>query len=152
MSSPNWSDDDELMADLSAAVVPTALDGAALAAARGAFAWRTMHAGMELARMFYDSYLDEAVLVRGRPAGGPRTLVFRAEERGVEIEVSEAGIDGQLVPAHPGLVALITPAGTVATTTADEVGYFTLNAPPRGPIRLGCSLAGGAFHTEWITL
>jgi hypothetical protein len=152
MPSPNWTDDNELMRDLGEALAPVPVEERVLAAARGAFAWRAVYAGRELARMFYDSYLDEAVLVRGDPSVSPRTLVFRSEHVDVEIELGEAGIEGQLVPPGPGRITLVTAAGARTETTTDEVGCFAFAAPPRGPVRLECSVPAGSFLTEWITV
>ena len=150
MPSPNWNNDDELLADLCAALRPVAVDEGVRAAGRAAFAWRDID--LELARMLFDSYLDEAVSVRGHAPGSPRTLVFRGDDGGVEIEVTDAGIEGQLVPPVPGTVTLVAAAGARATAPADEVGCFTFPFPGRGPLRLECTAAGHTFATEWITV
>jgi hypothetical protein len=151
MPSPNWTDDDKLLRDLRRALRPTAVDDRVIHAARAAFIWRNVDTDLELARMFYDSYLDEAVLVRGPLPGAPRTLVFRGEDLGVEIEFSEAGIEGQLVPPVPGTVTLMTPGGAHSTVTADDIGCFAFPGKLRGPLRLQCTVDGASFATEWIT-
>ncbi|HEU4422027.1 MAG TPA: hypothetical protein VFR67_05730 [Pilimelia sp.] len=152
MPSPNWNDDDELMRDVRQALRPEPIDERILDAARAAFAWRTVDAELELIRILYDSQLEEAVGVRGRPPSIPRTLVFQDDDLGVEIEISDAGIEGQLIPPGPGEVSLQTAEGTPATTTADEVGCFAFPTPSRGPIRLECSLGTRRFTTQWITI
>jgi hypothetical protein len=152
MPSPNWTDDDQLLRDLRQALRPAEVDNRVLHAARAAFTWRDVDTELELARMFYDSYLDEAVLVRGPLPGSPRTLVFRGERLGVEIEFSEAGIEGQLVPPAPGTVTLMTPGGAQSTVTADEIGCFAFPAHLHGPLRLECTVDGATFATEWITV
>jgi hypothetical protein len=153
MPSPNWNDDDELMSDLVTALQePPAVDERFLHAARGAFAWRTVDTDLERVAMLYDSALDAAPATRGQPLGAPRTLAFQGEQLGVEIELSDDRIEGQLIPAQPGEVTLLTPAGRYATVTADAVGCFWFPAPPRGPIRLECGGAGGRFTTEWVTV
>jgi hypothetical protein len=150
MPSRNWSDDDELMQDLAAALRPTPVEPRMIDAARAAFAWRTVDADLELATLLYDSHLDGSAAVRGPAPGAPRALVFRSGRLGVEIELSDAGIEGQLIPPEPGVVRLLTVAGAQAETTADEVGCFTFAHRRRGPIRIEGVLATGTFATQWI--
>jgi hypothetical protein len=152
MPSRNWNDDDELLRALREALLPHPEEQHVVTAARAAFRWRTADVDVELASLLYDSDLDQSVLVRGPLHGTPRTLVFGRGARSVEIEVSEAGIEGQLVPPEPGEVRLVTASGSDAeTTTADEVGCFAFPARRRGPIRIECTLRGGRIATEWIT-
>jgi hypothetical protein len=150
MPQPNWSDDDELIRDLGEALRQPAVTDGMLAAARLAFAWRTVDADLELAELRYDSALDEGALVRGPVPGAPRTLVFRGTRLGVEIELSDGGIEGQLIPPEPGSVRLACAAGEPAATAADDVGCFAFPAR-RGPIRIEGTVAGGRFATQWIT-
>jgi hypothetical protein len=153
MPSPDWNDDDELMHDLHAALAAPAVDEQILAAARATFAWRTADAELELIGLRYDSRFDDAVTaVRADPAESPRTLGFHGDHLGVEIELSRAGIEGQLIPAQPGLVTLVTTDGPYAEVVADPIGCFSFPAPPGGPIRLECSTGGGRFVTVWITV
>lgn len=175
MPQPDWTDD-ELMHHLAQAIRPAGVGGELLAAARRAFAWRTVDADLDLAELHYDSSVDGAALVRGAGSGPPRTLVFRGERLGVEIELTGAGIEGQLIPPEPGQVRLLTTTGVAVTTTADGAGCFAFppagerdlrretgqaaerDLPPaagqvrrRGPFRIEGSLAAGRFATQWIT-
>lgn len=149
MPQPNWSDD-ELLRDLSEALRQPAVTDRMLAAARLAFAWRTGDADLDLAELRYDSSLDEGALVRGPGPGTPRTLVFRGTRLGVEIELSDGGIEGQLIPPEPGQVRLAAATGDPVARQADDVGCFVFPAR-RGPIRIEGSVAGGRFATPWIT-
>jgi hypothetical protein len=151
MPSPDWTNDDALLSDIREALRPVVVDEPILAAARGAFAWRDVDLDLELAAIFYDSCLDEAG-VRGQSPGSPRTLAFRGDDLGVEIEVTEAGIEGQLVPPVPGTVTLVTAGGARSEVTADEVGCFAFPPPGRGPLRLECAVEDRSFATEWITV
>jgi hypothetical protein len=152
MPSRNWNDDDALMGDLREALRPAPVDQQVIDAAWAAFAWGKHDPDLELAELLYDSFRDEDALVRGPLSSSPRTLVFGRGPLRVEIELSESGIEGQLVPPEPGgSVRLLTIAGTATETTADEVGCFAFAARREGPIRLVCALAGGRFATEWIT-
>lgn len=148
MPSPKWSNDDELMADLAKALKPRHIDEEFLTAARGAFAWRTID--LELATLFYDSSLDDAILVRG--GSEPRILAFQSDALGVEIELSEAGILGQVLPPQPGVVALVHSDGTRATAPVDDVGYFSFPMPGHGSLRLECTTDSGGIVTDWVTI
>jgi hypothetical protein len=155
MSSPNWNDDDELMRDVRQAFRPEPVNQRILKAARAALSWLTIDADLELARVFYDSAVSAAGPVRGPGQESPRTLVFRGDDDqslGVEIELSDTGIEGQIVPPGQGVVTLMTPSGTNASTETDEVGCFAFPAVLRGPIRLECALEARRFTTEWITV
>jgi hypothetical protein len=152
MPSPNWNDDDELLADLRAALRTPAVDEQILTGARAAFAWRTVDTDLELIGLIYDSHTAEDVGVREAPAESARTLAFHGDRLGVEIELNDAGIEGQLIPAQPGLVTLVTADGPYAAVAADPVGCFSFPVPPGGPIRLECSTDAGRFVTVWITV
>ncbi len=153
MPSPNWNDDDELMRDLRAALAEPPVEEHVLAAARAAYAWRTVDTDLELIGLLYDSHLDDQVSsVREHPAESSRTLAFHGERVGVEIELHETGIEGQLIPAQPGLVTLVTADGPFVAVPADQVGCFSFPVPPGGPIRLECSTDAGRFVTVWITV
>jgi hypothetical protein len=152
MPSPNWNDDDELMADLRAALKAPDVDEVILAAARDAFSWRDVDTDLELIALLYDSHLDLETSVRENPTESPRTLAFHGDRLGVEIELHGSGIEGQLIPAQPGLVTLVTADGPYAAVPADPVGCFSFPPPPGGPIRLECSTDAGRFVTVWITI
>lgn len=153
MTSLHWDDDERLLEELRDALreapqVPPRV----LAAARGAFAWRTVDEDLELASLVYDSSVDEGVLVRGAPSEAPRTLAFSAGELSVEIEVTGEGIIGQLVPPGPGDVVLVTRDGPVASAVADEVGCFSLPRSGGEPVRLRCVCEAGRLETAWLRL
>jgi hypothetical protein len=146
----NWNDDDDLIRDIADALRPDPLEQRVVEAARVAYGWWSCDPDLEIAALLYDSYVDGGVVVRARHAGPPRTLLFGCGPLRVEIEVSRAGIDGQLIPPGPGTVRLLTVSGPVAETTADEVGCFTLPSPPTGPMRIECTVSGGRFATKWV--
>ncbi|MDG4830809.1 hypothetical protein O7627_16050 [Solwaraspora sp. WMMD1047] len=124
--------------------------------ARAAFTWRTVDAELALAELTFDSACDAepAGLTRsgGRDAGAARTLAFRSGPVVVEIEVTEAGIVGQLSPASGGRVTARTANGAYDEAAVDPVGFFSLAAPPPGPVRLCAHTAGYAIATSWVSL
>ena len=151
MSSPEWTDD-ELLADLGAALREVPADESVVRAAQAAFTWRTVDADLELLYLNAGAELAAAALVRGGGPDAPRTLAFHGERLSVEIEIDEAGIVGQLTPPQPGRVTLVTAEGPQGTVQADEVGCFTFPPPPAGSLRLDCRMGADHFITEWVTV
>lgn len=157
MSLPGWSEDelsdDELLAELTAAMQDEQVDDSVVRAAEAAFSWRTVDADLALLSLDTSDLLTASV--RGDGQAPSRTLVFRGERHGerlsVEVEIDEAGISGQLVPPQSGQITLVTAAGPQATTQADEVGCFAFPAGPPGPLRLECHLDADRFVTDWVT-
>jgi hypothetical protein len=147
----NWHDDEDLLRDIAEAVRPEPLERLVLESARAIQAWHFGDRDLAIAALLYDSHTDGLVAVRGPVSGAPRNLVFALGDLRVEIEVSDAGIEGQLIPPEPGTVRLIDAGGPVAETTADEVGCFAFPAERRGPVRIECVVAGRRVATEWIS-
>lgn len=142
-------DDDVLLDQLRAAVryagTPTA---GMVAAGEAAFAWRTVDE--ELAALTFDSLSGESVLVRSGAA--PRSLVFEGQELAVELDETDDGLIGQLVPPRAGAVALLSPDGELQRAEVDELGCFAFPASPPGPVRLRCETSAGVLVTEWFRL
>lgn len=148
----DWGDDDELLADIADAVRPEPLEPHVVAAGRRVHAWHSGDVDKALAALLYDSHLDAVGGLRGPASSAPRSLVFALGDLRVEIEVSEAGIEGQLIPPGPGRVWLLDAAGPVTDTVADEVGCFSFPAPRHGPIRIECLVSDRRIATEWISI
>jgi hypothetical protein len=121
-----------------------------IAAARGAWTWRTID--QELADLVFDSATE---LTGARDREGARQLTFRAP--GLEIEVMVADpasrrLVGQLVPAEATTVRL---EGTddVLEQDTDRFGRFTFDGAPSGPVRFSVTNRDGAtVMTDWILL
>jgi len=144
-----WDDDrllEELRAALQHAGAPTPH---MTAAGEAAFSWGSLDD--ELAVLSEESAATESAMVRGAPAG-PRTLEYQGKRLSVELEETEAGLVGQLVPPTPGQITLLGTGGQLGQATADELGCFTL-APPSGElVRVRCETPSGALITEWFRL
>jgi len=147
----DWTDDEELLRDISDAIRPEPREQEVMAAGRSVFAFHVTDMDKALAALLYDSHLDGLAAVRGPLSGAPRNLVFAMGDVRVEIEVSDTGIEGQLIPPEPGKVRLLDASGPVAETTADDVGCFSFPASRTGPIRIECSVDGQRVATEWIS-
>jgi hypothetical protein len=162
MFSPDWNDDDVLMAELSGAVqagwAEQEADRLVTAAAQGVFAWQSAFTDLEaeLLELTSDSLFDRELSVRDLGgADGPRILTFEAGESGVELEIGERGIVGQILPPAPGRVELFSAAGSLGSVTADEVGCFAFGAEgagPLGPVRVRIDANGRRLVTDWVTV
>ena len=144
--------DDQLLDQLRAALLNHDLvPDAVSAAARAAFAWRTIDA--ELAALAYDSFLDDKELAGVRSgAEGARRLTFESGSLTVEVDVEHGRIVGQLVPPQSGAVEVRHAAGSM-TVQADGIGRFSCNDVPRGPVSLRCTTSNAtAIVTDWLVL
>jgi hypothetical protein len=144
--------DEQLLADLRDAGSLDAVPADAVAAARAAFLWRTIDA--ELAELTYDSVLDDQLLAGVRSTATARFLTFESPDLTVEVEASPVGeahrLMGQLVPPQTGSVELRHPGGST-TVEADELGRFTVDGVPSGPVSLRCRAHSGAtVTTDWV--
>ncbi|MEU4744315.1 hypothetical protein AB0G02_28165 [Actinosynnema sp. NPDC023658] len=147
---PGWESDEELLRELGAALAEARdVPDHVLRAARAAYAWRTVDAEL-LALTSYDSVLDADLAVRARATQTARQLVFDAEGVSVQVEVTEAGVAGQVLPAAAGRVVLVTPTGPVEEAELDELGLFLLGPPPSGPVRFRCEVGGTTVVTDWV--
>jgi len=150
MTTPESDEDRRLLQDLRAAVrsagAPTP---GMMAAAQAAYSWRTVDA--ELAALTHDSLTDSSALVRGGLAG-PRTLVFESESMSVELEQTQDGLVGQLVPPTDGEVTLQGPQGELGQASVDELGCFCFDRTPHGTVRLHCRTSSGVVVTHWVRL
>jgi hypothetical protein len=152
--------DDELLAALGRALQerePVPED--VVAAAKGAFVWRTIDA--ELAALTFDSVADAQALAGVRGSGGPRALTFEHDDVVVDVEVTEHGtrrtLVGHVAPAPLESVE-VHQAGRdePVRQTADALGRFQVPDLVAGPFRLLCRFGPGArwpvMLTEWVTI
>ena len=153
-----WADDEALARDLGTALAEAELSDRVESAGLRAFGiQRELQAlrhelDLLLLDLVHDSRDDEAlVAVRDRSGDRPRSLVFEGDGVGVEVELTDDRVEGQLIPAGPGRVTLQGPDGQIADVATDEVGYFRLEVRPHGPVRLVCSRDGGGCATQWLT-
>lgn len=157
MSTP--SRDDELMALLAEAEAARALvTPEARAAARGAFAWRTIEE--ELMELTFDSAHGEEVLVRDT-ATDVRVIGFQGTSFSLEVERDGDDLVGQVVRTGAGTpedlgapcrIDLLTRAGEHGSVAVDESGFFTLRLEGEPPWRLRVDLAGRTESTGWLAL
>ncbi|MFI0503720.1 hypothetical protein ACH3WN_12815 [Streptomyces albogriseolus] len=122
--------------------VPVAL----LQSAVDAFALRDLEA--RVAELTFDSLVD-AIPVRGA-AAVPRMLTFSAGEVTLDVEVTEEGLIGQVLPPAPARVEILTGPRPATTTTADDMGRFTATVTPSGPFALRLHTSDEVVMTEWL--
>jgi len=147
------AEDDELTAELGTAMRAAAeVPAGFVAAGKAAFAWRNVDA--ELAALSYDSATEPALAGTRAERATLRALTFVASRLTIELEATESGLVGQVVPQQPGEVELQQPGGGRRTVTVDELGWFAFRAPaPHGMCRMRVRTADGtAVLTEWMTL
>jgi hypothetical protein len=150
MTSPWWTDDDQLLAMLVDAVhAPRAVPADFVQAAKDIYGWQDIDA--ELATLIYDSAHD-AALTRTDEAT-LRALTFATAELTIELEVIADSLIGQLVPARHESVQVRTRDGECTCIAVDELGYFSIRPAPRGAFRLRCRISANVdVQTGWITL
>jgi hypothetical protein len=151
--------DDELMAELAAAVAESADDEVTArrrSAARAAFTWRTVDA--ELAELLHDSALDAGAAVRssGRADSAPRSLSFIRGAVTIEIEVTGSSLLGEVIDDdasdEPAAVSLQRPDAEDRVADTDASGFFRFDDVAPGPVRFVVARSGWSLTTPWATL
>ncbi|MFJ7240016.1 hypothetical protein ACIQWB_23135 [Streptomyces olivaceus] len=122
--------------------VPAALRGIAV----DAFALHDLDA--RVAELTFDSLVD-GIPVRGE-SDPPRMLTFQADAVTVDVEVTEDGLIGQLLPPGPARIEVLSGPREYARLTADDLGRFTGEAPPSGPFALRLRTGREVVVTEWL--
>ena len=156
MTDPDNLNDDELMAEVAAAVAEeAAVSERRRTAARAAFTWRTVDA--ELAELLHDSALDAGAAVRSG-SDGPRTLSFRRAAVTVEVEVEGETVLGEVIDesggdaAAPATVTLQRPDADDRSVAADAAGFFRFDGVEPGSVRFVVVRAGWTLTTPWATI
>lgn len=150
MRDERWSDDETLLAELDRAWYAAQCVPPEFVAA-GQQVWRPPDLDAELAELIYDSLREPAQVRTDRAE--LRALTFASATQTIELEVTDGGLLGQLVP--PGRAQIEVQARDGGTTGAcsDELGFFTIPRVPDGPFRLRYrSAAGIDVVTGWIAI
>lgn len=129
---------------------------------RGVYPWRTIDEDLARAALIDDTEWARCAQLRAGPVDDalPRTVVFeappdtsQAEPRlSVEVEIEADRLLGQLLPTATGQVRLEGPDGAVIFGDIDEFGFFVLDRPATGPVRLRCRTKIGTLLTDWFAL
>ncbi|MFI6208319.1 hypothetical protein ACIBAI_18275 [Streptomyces sp. NPDC051041] len=101
-----------------------------------------------LAELTFDSLVD-GIPVRGAE-DPPRMLTFSAGEVTVDVEVTEQGLIGQVLPPQPARIEVLSGPQAARPLTADDMGRFTADTPPTGPFALKLHAGGDVVVTEWL--
>jgi hypothetical protein len=155
MTEPNDLNDDELMAELGAAVAEEdVVSERRRTAARTAFTWRTVD--VELAELLHDSALDAGAAFRSG-SDGPRTLSFRRAAVTLEVEVDGETVLGEVVDESegdeaPATVTLQRPDADDRSVEADASGFFRFDGVEPGSVRFVVTRAGWSLTTPWATI
>jgi hypothetical protein len=145
-------DDDLLLTELGAALREDDVPQWVVAAAKDAYAWRTIDA--ELAELSADSADNlEAVGARGAESTAVRALSFEAPSLTIEVDIGPEGLLGQFVPPQPGMVQIRTRTRLLATIPVDDLGRFSILSGPLAPFRLYCETSAGVrVLTDWVSV
>jgi hypothetical protein len=81
-----------------------------------------------------------------------RALTFTSNQLSMELEVTEEGLLGQIIPPRAGALEIHTTAG-IMTAMVDELGFFAVEPKPDGSFRLRWRTSDGVdVITGWIAL
>lgn len=153
MITPLPDDDNLLLRELGDALRSAGpISDADVSCAMGAFSWRTIDEELALAALVYDSSIEERALVRDTAVPGARTLIFEGDTVSVEVDATPEALLGRVVPPGRADISLQSLDGPVHSTTADDMGSFTLATAPSGPVRLLCRTATTRVVTDWVRL
>lgn len=151
MTSRRWDDDDQLLHDLGEALrAPGTLTDRIRRLGTEAYAWRGIDEELEFAGLVFDSALEATAGVRAAPLSTPRSVRFESGAVCVHLERAGDLLVGQVVPAGPGTLSMITAGGTTTTVEVDELGCFTIDGPPAEPVRLTWRTPTTGLITDWI--
>jgi hypothetical protein len=145
-----WNDDETLVAELDKAWYAAQCVPPEFIAA-GQRVWRSPDLDAELAELIYDS-LREPAQVRTDTAE-LRALTFASATQTIELEVTDGGLLGQLVPPGRAQIEVQARHADTISATSDELGFFTIPQVPDGPFRLRYRTVSGVdVVTGWITI
>ncbi|WP_189706151.1 hypothetical protein [Streptomyces phaeofaciens] len=101
-----------------------------------------------IAELTFDS-LTDAIPVRG--AGDvARMLTFHTGDLTVDVEVTEDGLMGQLLPPQSASIEVLHGPRAGAALTADAMGRFACDTLPGGPFALRLRTGAEVVVTEWL--
>ncbi|WP_333777187.1 hypothetical protein [Streptomyces sp. IBSBF 3136] len=101
-----------------------------------------------IAELTFDSLVD-ALPVRGVP-DAPRMLTFRAGGLSVDVEVTEEGLIGQVLPPQSARIEVLGGPQAAQPVPVDTLGRFTSDHAPTGPFALRLRAGGEVIVTEWL--
>ncbi|WP_314220142.1 hypothetical protein [Streptomyces zaehneri] len=101
-----------------------------------------------IAELTFDSLVD-AIPVRGA-VDVPRMLTFHTGGLTVDVEVTDEGLMGQLLPPQSASIEVLNGPRAGASLTADDMGRFACDAPAGGPFALRLRTDAEVVVTEWL--
>ncbi|MFD9429611.1 hypothetical protein [Streptomyces sp. NPDC060002] len=101
-----------------------------------------------IAELTFDSLVD-AIPVRGA-VDVPRMLTFHTGGLTVDVEVTDEGLMGQLLPPQSASIEVLHGPRAGASLTADDMGRFACDTPPGGPFALRLHTGAEVVVTEWL--
>jgi hypothetical protein len=102
----------------------------------------------QLAELTFDS-LTDAIPVRGT-TDVPRMLTFHSGGVTVDVEVTEQGLMGQVLPPQPATLEVLGGPQAGTPLAVDDMGRFMSGTAPTGPFALRLRTGGQVVVTEWL--
>jgi hypothetical protein len=144
-------DDDDLLARLAEVLdQESPMPPGTLIAAQAAYTLRRLDE--ELAELLFDSAdLPAPAGVRG-PRAWPRQITYQWADLLIECEMDTTSLVGQVLPAGPVTLEVISGGGARHPVDVDDLGRFVAPLPRSGPLRLRClpSPQGRPVLTPWL--
>ncbi|RLV50005.1 hypothetical protein D9V37_09045 [Nocardioides mangrovicus] len=142
------SDDDALIAELREAVADGALvTDRAREAARAAFTWRTIDE--ELMDLVHDSAATGELRVRG--AETVRAFGFQARDLGLEVELDDGVLTGQVIPTGRCRLTAVGRDAEPFVIEVDDSGFFSLPFTLTGAVRFVVEVGEDRLSTSWVS-
>lgn len=151
MQTQHGPDDDELLAELRAALNANPVTEQMRAEAVAAYTWRTIDAELCLASLVFDSDVEPAPSVPSTSPARLREIVFSHEDVAVTLELSSDQMLGQLAPALSCDVLVQGLDGAEHALTSDDLGLFRVRPGPSRPFRERARIGEVDLVTPWVT-
>jgi hypothetical protein len=146
--------DDQLIEEIRGALADVgAVPEGAQALAGAVFDLQSIDRELELLTLLYDSSREVFDGTRGEAASvAARYLTFQRDLLTLEVEIGPDAVLGQVVPAQPATISLLTRSGVASMCETDEVGAFFFERPETDGIRLTCTTPTSVLRTTWISM
>ena len=153
MTSPQWDNDESVLAELADAIRATEPSSARTRwLGEGAYAWHGADYEFHLASLLYDSLLDPDPAARAGDGSASRTIVFEGAAGSVELERTGDALIGQVIPPESGAIELVAADGQNVRATVDSLGCFSFENVPGQPVKVRWRTGDAQLCTEWIRL
>jgi hypothetical protein len=153
MSGHRWEDDELLELLRTALAEHERVPDRFVEAGKAVFTWHSIDA--ELATLAYDSVTDPFAVAGGTRAEHAeiRELTFAFRNGTVQVQITNGGLLGQVVPPRRGEIELHVKGQALRRAEIDDQGWFSVTPRPRTPFRLAWRVGEeNTSITDWLDL